>query len=256
MIPKPESVWHRFRGKALEVMRTPDRAHHPSRAFVDALMFRWYGQRPFAWLDVGVVGMVDYERLRPVMQFIFTGADLSEPVAQDSRSYLTGPGDRIVVWDIEEAPPSDLGAPFDLVTLRHVLNHCTYYESPLKHAADVLRPGGRVVVVLHLSLIEGVDRLSRHRDWDIEGEVIGNRYARDRFLQTFGRHFVPDLFVRIDNGHKPNDVIVGHRRAKPVPDGVHLPLPPMRRLWAAPGRRHLPRRLLSRARLAFHRGSR
>lgn len=240
---KVDSVWHNFRGNALDVMRQEARARHPGRAFVDRLMRNWFGSSRFDWLDVGVVGMVDYERLRPRMGFRFTGSDLSESIADDSRRYLARPDDRIVVWDIEDPPDGSLIGRFDLVTLRHVLNHCEYYEAPLRHAAMVLRPGGRVVVVLHLHLSDGPDRLERHRRWSVEGEVIGNVYNRERFLAAFASEFEPLLWVRLDDGRKPNDVIAGRKPVDGVPPRGARPT--MRRLWIAPGRRNAPRRWVS-----------
>ncbi len=243
-VSKPGSVWHNFRGKALEVMRASARVDHPSRTFAYGLVRRWFGRRPFEWLDAGVAGMVDYERLRDIMSFHFTGADLSESVAEDARRYLRRPADRIVVWDIEDPPEQSLAGRFDLVTLRHLLNHCEYYELPLAHAASLLRPGGRIVIVLHLKLIDGPDQLARHHDWPIPGEVIGNRYNRDRFLDYFATLFEPELWVRVDDGRKPNDMIVGRKPASSAAGPRERPT--MRVLWSAPGRRNLPRRLLSR----------
>ncbi|MBI4349617.1 MAG: class I SAM-dependent methyltransferase [Elusimicrobia bacterium] len=247
---KRDSVWHNFRGSGLGIMRAPARAHHPSRWVVDELMRTWFDDRSFDWLDVGVVGMVDYERLRPSLRFRFTGVDLSESVLEDARQYLRGPSDAVTVWDIQEPPDARLVASQDLITVRHVLNHCEYYDRPLEHAAAILRPGGRIVVVLHLALVDGPDELRRHHAWDVPGEVIGNRYGRERFVRTFGSIFVPELWVRVDDGVKPNDVIVGRR---PLP-GEALPPPRLERyrMWVPPGRRHLFTVLWSRMRLARH----
>lgn len=244
--PKGASVWHNFRGIALERMRIGPRAHHPSRQVVDDLMFRWFDRRPFEWLDVGVVGMVDYERLRSTMAFRFTGVDLSESVLEDSRRYLRRPDDDLVRWDVEDALPDALRGRYDLVTLRHVLNHCAYYERPLEHVAAALRPGGRVVLVLHLALVDGPDQLRRHRRWDVAGEVIGNRYGRERFLAFLGGVLTPELWIRVDDGVKPNDVIVARER----PDPAGRALRPYR-LWMPPGRRNAPTRAISMAALRW-----
>lgn len=243
------SAWHNFQGAALTVMRAAARAKHPTRPLVDDLMRRWYGQDRFDWLDVGVVGMVDYERLRPKMRFRFTGADLSESVAEDSRRYITEEGDRVVVWDIQETPSRDLLERFDLITLRHILNHCEHYEPPLAHAATTLRAGGRIVVVLHLALVEGPDEHRRHTEWDVPGQVIGNRYNRAKFLSTFTRYFEPLLFVRVDDGKKPNDLIVARKRA--AADAGDARVPSMHVLWMPPRRRYAPLRWLARLRFAW-----
>jgi len=245
-ISKRDSVWHNFCGNALAVMRVERRAQHPSRDFVDRLMHRWFTDRSFEWLEVGVVGMVDYSHLRPTLNFQFTGADLSESIAKDSCRYIQRPEDGIIVWDIEDPPDAALHARYNIVTLRHVLNHCEYYKKPLDHVAAVLRPGGWVVIVLHLCLVTGPDRFHRHRDWSVPGEVIGNHYNQEKFLDYFALHFKPELWVRVDDGKKPNDIIIGRNRSKGhnAPSGVQRLR--MHRLWSARGRRNAPRRVLSR----------
>lgn len=140
-------------------------------------------------------------------------------------------------------PDPSLYESFDFVTLRHVLNHCEYYERPLQHAAAVLRPGGRIVIVLHLALSDGPDRLERHTRWPVPGEVIGNVYNKERFLDAFARDFQPSLWVRLDDGRKPNDVIVGRKSGYGRSDTFYRLK--MKRLWTAPGRRNAPRRWLS-----------
>lgn len=239
---RTESVWHNFRGPALETMRAPARAHHPSRQLVDDLIRRWFKGKTCHWMDVGIMGMVDYERLRPKLRFRFVGADISESVVADARTYLRDPADRVIVWNVENPPPSDLLGTVDVVTLRHVLNHCSYYEKPLEHVADVLRPGGRVVIVLHLALMDGPDELRTHREWDTPGEVIGNRYGRERFMATLARLFDVELWARVDDGAKPNDILVARKPRVGSPAGRS----PLRlELFMPAGRRHLVRRLLA-----------
>lgn len=223
---KLDSVWHNFRGAALATMRAPGRMHHPSRRLVDDLIRRWFDDRPFDWLDVGIMGMVDYERLRPQMRFRFVGADMSESILDDCRRYLRDPADSVVRWDLEERPAPELVGRFDLVTLRHVLNHCEYYDKPLEHTAQVLRPGGRCAIILHLALVDGPDQLVRHEDWEVPGEVVGNRYGRARFVGSLLRLFVVELWARVD-GAKPNDVIVV-RKPYQNEDARIAPVQPMR----------------------------
>lgn len=81
------------------------------------------------------------------------------------------------------------------------------------------------------------------------GEVIDNRYERTAFLSTFARYFEPLLFVRVDDGQKPNDLIVGRRRrvGEPAVDRplvMHVLRMPLRR-------RHAPLRWLARLRFAW-----
>jgi SAM-dependent methyltransferase len=231
-------------------MRTPDRLRHPSRVLADDLIAHVFGTERFDWLDIGVLGMVDYERLRDRLNFRFTGADIAESALADARVYLRRLGDDLVLWDVEEPPPATLERRFDLVTMRHILNHCRHYADPLEHTAAVLRDGGRIMIILHRPLIEGPDRLVTHSDWRTPGEVHDNHYGREGFFHAFGRSFEPELWIRVDDGHKPNDVIVGRRRrGATVPGGL---MPPMLRLAMPAGRRGIPLRAISRARLSMH----
>jgi len=230
------SAWENFDAKAMEVMRVDARAHHPARILVDDLIRREFGRRHFRWLDVGVVGMVDYERLVGTLNFTFTGADIGRSIIEDSRKYLRQSGDRVLLWNtedpIEEAEGPLAPGGFDLITARHVLNHCNYYEQPLLHMHHVLDDQGLCIITLHLNLIEGPDQLRRHNDWAVPGEVIGNRYNNNKFLRYLAQYFHMERFVRWDDGYKPNDVLVARKRQPgadlgPLPK-MEIQRPPLR----------------------------
>lgn len=243
------TVWRNFRGEALSVMRTPDRLHHPSRALADGLMAHIFGTERFDWLDIGILGMVDYERLRGRLNFRFTGADIAESAVADAQRYLRRPGDDLVVWDVQEPPPAALERRFDLVTMRHILNHCRHYADPLEHAVEVLRDRGWIMIILHRPLTEEPDRPVTHSVWTTPGEVHDNHYNREGFFHAFGRLFAAELWVRVDDGQKRNDVIVGRRRETPA---QRTDQPEMLFLRMPAGRRGLALRALSRARLFAH----
>jgi SAM-dependent methyltransferase len=209
-----QSAWENFDSGCFDVMRGDNRANHPSRSFIYNIIEKSFRKRPFQWLDVGFVGMVDYEHLVHKLNFVFTGVDISSSVIKDSEKYLCKDVDRLVLWNIEdpvEKANSDLKSEFDLVTIRHVLNHCNYYENPLDNIHSLLKDEGLCVVTLHLCLIEEDDRLNRGEFWDVPGEVISNYYNRQRFLDYFSNHFKLEHWVRFDDGTKPYDIVIGRK---------------------------------------------
>ncbi len=222
------SAWENFDDNAMNVMCVEGRANHPTRYFFYDLANEEFGQHHFTWLDIGVVGMVDYGKLMGKQNFTFTGVDISQSIVEDSRKYLRQEGDRILLWNvenpIEEAEePLGLGG-FDLITARHILNHCNYYESPLQNIHRLLSDQGLCVIVFHLHLIEGEDRLHSHESWSMPGKVIGNHYGRDKFFSYLLRDFQVQRFIRFDDGYKPNDVILARKR---WPGAEASPLPAM-----------------------------
>ena len=217
----PRSTWENFTGRALGVMRVDQRANHWTRFFTYDVIRREFGRRHFHWFDVGVVGMVDYERLVDQLSFTFTGVDLSASIIEDGRKYLRHLDDRLLQWNIED-PPATAGlisGGFDLVTARHILNHCHYYEQPLDHIQQLLTEGGLAILTLHLYLRDTEDRLRSNTRWTVPGEVIGNHYNKEKFLRALHARFRIERFIRFDDGVKPNDMLIVRKRHAGEPAG-------------------------------------
>ena len=227
------SVWENFDANNKGVMRSDLRANHPTRFFIYELIREEFGLRHFRWLDVGVAGMVDYEHLVGKLNFTFTGADISGPIIEDSRKYLRQEGDQVLVWNVEEpideAEKSMDPDGFDLVTVRHVLNHVSYYEQPLLNLHHLLDSQGLCIITLHLNLIDGDDQLTLKTDFPLPGVLRENRYNRDKCLRFLAQHFCIERFIRFDDGRKPNDVILARKR-RPGTDIEPLPRMEVRHL--------------------------
>jgi ubiquinone/menaquinone biosynthesis C-methylase UbiE len=213
------SVWHDFHEERhLKVMRAPTRVHHESRFIFYEFVKKTF-KDTFNWLDIGLVGMVDYEYLmKEGLQFNFVGADLSESILKDSEKYLKNPGHILVRWNVENSlMPEQLKKHyFDLVSCRHVLNHCNYYEDPLRNIQKLLKNQGYIFIVLHLPFIDDDDRLIKDHGWEVsglKGEVIGNYYNKEKFLNYFGNLYKLIEFFQTGE-EKPNDVIIGQKIGK------------------------------------------
>jgi len=145
---------------------------------------------------------------------VYTGLEIGEPIANVARERLLRAEDRVVVADLEE-PGLAASIPdrFDVISIRHVLNHCRYYEVPLRNAFDLLNPGGKVFVNLHMKCSEDRDVLETRPLPGVHGEYIENVYELGRFLQYFASLFAVESVEEIDSTHdlrnKPNQIVIG-----------------------------------------------
>ena len=83
--------------------------------------------------------MVDYEYMSGTdTDFTYTGIDISPPIIEDSKSYLRNDRDRVMEWDIQQIldqnSPFSPDESFDLITMRHIINHCSDYEIVVENA--------------------------------------------------------------------------------------------------------------------------
>ena len=230
---KPEAVWHNFTRDDFPTMALGRRLDHPSRDY----FYRWLGHQALQsspvlrWCDVGVLSMVDYvnvrRRLDPVAsgRIVYTGLEIGEPIAAEARRRLLRVEDRIVMGDLEDPGLSaSVTERFDALSIRHVLNHSRYYEIPLQNAFDLLAPGGKVFVNLHMKCSVDRDVLETRPMPGVTGEYIENVYEFDGFLRRFSALFAVESVAEIDwtsdARNKPNQIFVGvkagyPRRARP-----------------------------------------
>lgn len=225
--PAKISVWESESGDTIDVMRAPARKEHWTRHFFSDWAARKFGKRHFQWLDVGIQGMVDYEKLRrEEFDFTFTGVDVGPFIVEDAKTYLKKKEDRVLLLDIDsdvigEELQSDF---FDLATARHVINHCRYYETPVANLVGRLRPGGILFVTLHLHLLDDGEELHETYDEARRGWRFGHYYNKARFLNFINTHAQIEQVIRFDDGVKPNDVVIARKREPAAPPA---PIPEM-----------------------------
>jgi SAM-dependent methyltransferase len=204
------------------------RLDHPSRDH----FYAWLAQQArqfaptLAWCDVGVLSMVDYFNVRQGVKaswantIVYTGLEISESIAMVARQRLLHPGDRVLVGDIEDPDlPTVLPERFDVICIRHVLNHCRYYEVPLRNAFDLLNPGGKIFVNLHLKCSTDSDIIESRPMHGVPGEYRENIYEFERFLRFFSSLFAVESIVEIDSmrdsRNKPNQIFIGIKPGLP-----------------------------------------
>ena len=230
---KTTAVWHNFKLSDFPTMALGGRLDHPSRAH----FYSWLAQQArqsapiLTWCDVGVLSLVDYlnvrrrfdPRLSAKIEYI--GLEVGESIAEVAGRHLLRPGDRILIGDLDD-PHLSASIPdrFDVMSLRHVLNHCRYYEVPLQNAFGLLNPAGKVFVNLHVKCSADHDILQERSLPDVAGLYLENVYEFRKFLRYFSSLFsvesILEIDSRLDGRNKPNQIFIGvkpgyPRRAQP-----------------------------------------
>jgi SAM-dependent methyltransferase len=219
---KKDSVWMKFGGETLSVMRAGSRANHPSRPLTYSIFASEFSNRHFTWLDVGVVGMFDYESMLELgMDFTYTGVDVSPPIIEDAKKYLRNSEDQIHEWDIQDddlgSAPIGQNAKFDLITLRHVISHLHNYEQALKNVKKLLSPNGICVITIHIPLSESPSTILTYDGYptDEPGTVIRHHINVQEFFDVASEELDVERFIRLTDKWKPNDVVVLRNTTSP-----------------------------------------
>ncbi|MBL8093003.1 MAG: glycosyltransferase [Anaerolineales bacterium] len=125
---------------------------------------------------------------------------------------------------------------FDVVYMRHVLEHQNHYEALLAEMLRVSR--GEVFVIFFIPLAESpVDNIA------FDGTWYNNQYSRIRFDQFIGaRGFVAEEIARFhfETGYADDQLLVLRRAEKPAPAGPATGALATRSLSIAFGTQHWP----------------
>jgi SAM-dependent methyltransferase len=224
---KSDAVWHNFKPSDFPTMALGGRRDHPSRAYFYEWLARQARQSAptLRWCDVGVLSMVDYLNVRrsvdpDLARVLYVGLEVGAPIAQAARRHLLLSTDRIELGDLEDPQlPAKTPDRFDVISIRHVLNHCRYYQIPLRNAFDLLVPGGKLFANLHLKCSADRDHLTERPLPDVPGSYVENVYAFDKFLRYLSSLFAVEAIVeldsRLDGRNKPNQIFVGIKPGYP-----------------------------------------
>jgi SAM-dependent methyltransferase len=116
--------------------------------------------------------------VRILMQYTDVIATEIEPVYLEvlRNAYLNTPGVDVIEWDATQPPPSDF-PQVDSILCSNVIEHIEDDRQVILHADQVLKPGGRMIVIVPRG-----ERLYSSLD-----EAIGHyrRYDKDRLRGLF-----------------------------------------------------------------------
>ena len=211
-----KSVWHSFvTNEQMNVMAAGKRQHHPSRKdfylFFEAI--DRLRNKKLMWLDLGTVSMVDYNFLREYFNFDYVGADIARAIVANSKKCLTEDADNVYQWNIEnpDIPEEVAAKKYDVISARHILNHCSYYEQPLLNLQKLLANDGFIYINLHLKCVDGnIDQLKTHNEWPMKGDVVGNFYSASKLRDFLEKHFNVLVWKMIED----NTIIIIEGRSR------------------------------------------
>lgn len=152
-------------------------AEHPSRTFVASLI-----QKGESILDVGCGAGVGYEALAAVgLESRYVGIDSSEPAIEIARELYPSADFRV---GNATSLVAQLGSrSFDVVVMRHVLEHLPDFEVAMNEAMCVAR---RLAVFVFFltprALPLGVRKIDLRFNWPLFYTYAYSRHAINRFL--------------------------------------------------------------------------
>lgn len=152
-------------------------ANHPSRKFVASLI-----QKGESFLDVGCGAGVGYETLSALgLESRYVGIDSSEPSIEVAREFYPDGDFRI---GNATSLVSEFGIrSFDVVLVRHVLEHLPDFEAAMNEAICVSRQLAAFVFFLTpRALPFGVRKIDLRFNWPLFYTYVYSRRAIDRFL--------------------------------------------------------------------------
>ncbi len=175
------------------------RKDHKSYLRVSDLITR-FGPPSGSVLDVGVLSGVLYPMLRDRNSALeYTGLDISPNVIENNKSRY---GEASwVCADIEDLPFPDQS--FDIVVVRHVLEHLETYKEGL---SEVARVSKYLIVVCFFSPLGEVEVIRQKPD-----SVYVNTYSRDDFVANIPSTWQIVHEELVQDPHRDNHILVMKR---------------------------------------------
>lgn len=199
-VPQPEenSGWDNW--SDFEFMAIDRRRNHASH---DVLLDEVGNlvDRPFTLLDVGVLSTVTLEKMieRGLDTTGYVGVDISPPIIRDARR--RHPDTRWVQASIEELPFDD--ASFDVVLVRHVLEHLSSPKRAIAEVARVCRRAALLCFFMPLS-----EKESLRKDIYPNGYIFHNTWSRSVVLGQMATLFESVRSVEVRDSYRPNEIFV------------------------------------------------
>jgi len=182
-----DSTWLRW--KDCTVMERKWRINHKSHGVIIDWLSKFFGKESFSLLDCGVMSAVTYRKIKESKLCVnYTGADVAPQIIDDCRERF--PDVDWCVSDVQNLQFDD--SSYDVVLIRHVLEHLPYYEKAIQQAKRVSR---KYVILCLFHILEDQDKIQNKIK--SSGIYHFNVYGRGEFLDFLNREFsvVEEQFV-------------------------------------------------------------
>jgi len=154
-----------------------------------------------SFLDVGCGSGCEYENIKAYNRNIdYKGVDYSQTFIQACQELFPE-----AIWELQDANNlQEKDNSFDTVLLRHILEHCEYYEQPIKEAWRVAKK--RIIIVFWVapSKNSDIDKLDK-----VGEDCWHNIYSYSKLLQ-FLKTFTNKITIKEKVG-KDNMVIIAEK---------------------------------------------
>lgn len=129
-----KSTWKQW--DKFSVMEEHFRFNHRSHKYITDFLLKEMRDSLFSLLDYGVVSAVTYKKLQEVrLNVKYTGIDIGKKIIADCRSRFPNAD-----WRIMDVQNLELGdKSYDIVLIRHLLEHLPYYDKAIKEAKRVAK---------------------------------------------------------------------------------------------------------------------
>jgi len=154
-----------------------------------------------SFLDVGCGSGQDWELLEKYGKKVkYKGMDYAPGILEGAKRMC--PGAVFAIGDVNDIPEEDNS--WDVVNCRHVINHCEYYEQPIRELVRVAKK--RVILTLHVPFSEKeIDEIREFPPYSWESSFARGKFKK--FLETlevkivtFEEHHKggPETFIVLD----------------------------------------------------------
>ena len=153
-----------------------------------------------SFLDVGCGSGADWELLQASERNItYKGMDYAPSILEGAKKMC--PGAVFAVGDVNNIPEKDNS--WDVVNCRHVINHCEYYEQPIKELVRVAKK--RVILTLHVPFSSNeLDNIKEFPPYAWESSFARGKFKK--FLETLGVKIV--AFEEFHKGGKETFIVL------------------------------------------------
>jgi len=193
-----KSTWKQW--DKFSVMEEPFRFNHKSHQYITDFLLKEMGNSPFSLLDCGVLSAVTYRKIQEAkLNVKYTGIDIGKKIIADCRRRFPDIDWRIL--DVQNLKLDDNS--YDIVLIRHLLEHLPYYDKAIKEAKRVAK---KYVLLCLFFPLGNKDELRKKIKRG--GRYYINKYGKNRFKGSLQKEFSNIQEIYIEDPQRDNQLFI------------------------------------------------